>query len=107
MKWEQEFGFKKETILAAAVYASEAKQPMTYLDTILKDYQAKGITTPEQARREHGQKKTTTPTATKRTKVNAQDYEQRDYSEVQDQMMEAQNRRILERLLADGGESDA
>lgn len=36
-----------------------------------------------------------------RPKVGAQNYEQRDYTEVQDQILEAQNRRILERLAAE------
>ena len=106
-KWENKFGFSREVIMTAAEYASEAKQPMTYLDRILTDYQAKGITTPEQVRLEHGQKKPAASSAGKRNKANAQDYEQRDYKEVQKQMMEEQNRRILERLHADGGTSDA
>ena len=102
-KWEKELGFSQEVILEAARYASEAKTPMAYLDSILTDYQGKGITTPEQVRLEHAQKKP----AVKRNKVNAQEYEQRDYREVQEQMMEEQSKRILERLHADGGKSDA
>ena len=106
-KWENELGFGRDVILEAARYASEAKQPMSYLDRILTDYQAKGITTPEQVRLEHIQKKPAPSAAGKRSKVNAQEYEQRDYREVQEQMLEEQNRRILERLHADGGTSDA
>ncbi len=106
-KWENELGFSRGAILEAAQYASEAKLPMTYLDKILTDYQSKGITTQEQIRLEHIQKKSATPGIGKRNKVNAQDYEQRDYTKVQEQMLEEQNRRILERLHADGGTSDA
>ena len=106
-KWENELGFSRGAIMEAAQYASEAKLPMTYLDRILTEYQSKGITTQEQIRLEHDQKKPAAPGIGKRNKVNAQDYEQRDYKEVQEQMLEEQNRRILERLHADGGTSDA
>ena len=80
-KWENELGFGRDVILEAARYASEAKQPMSYLDRILTDYQTKGITTPEQVRLEHVQKKPAATGAGKRNKVNAQEYEQRDYTE--------------------------
>lgn len=106
-KWQNEFGFSRESILAAASYASEARQPMTYLDRILSDYRDRGITTPEQIRLEHSQKKAPATGGGKRTRINAQEYEQRDYKDVQEQLMEEQNRRILERLHADGGTSDA
>ena len=56
---------------------------------------------------ERGQKKNAASGTVKRNKVSAQEYEQRDYGDVQEQMMEEQNRRILERLHADGGSSDA
>lgn len=106
-KWTNELGFGTEIILAAASHASEAKAPMAYLDRILTDYHEKGITTPDQVRKEHEQSKSAVSGSGKRKRPNAQDYEQRNYQEVQDQMMEAQNRRIMERLQADGGESDA
>ena len=106
-RWTNEMGFSPDMILAAAPYAAEAKAPMAYLDKIMADYHEKGIAAPEQARKEHEQSKTAGNNAGKKKKTNAQDYEQRSYQEVQDQMMEAQNRRILERLRADGGESDA
>ena len=106
-KWGNEQGFSRDTILTAAAYASEARQPMAYLDRILADYQSKGITTPEQVKQEHEQKKPAAPGPAKRGKLNAQDYEQRDYKDVQEQMLEAQNRRILERLHAEGGTTDA
>lgn len=106
-KWGNELGFSRETILTAAAYASEAKQPMAYLDRILADYQQKGINTPEQVKQEHGQKRPAATGLAKRGRLNAQDYEQRDYKDVQEQMLEAQNRRILERLHAEGGTTDA
>ncbi len=106
-KWEDELGLSRETILAAASYAAEARQPMTYLDHILTDFQGKGITTPEQIRRAHDHKKSTTASPGKQSKVNAQEYEQRDYKDVQEEMIAAQNQRILERLQAEGGKSDA
>ena len=106
-KWTNELGFGPETILAAASYASEAKAPMAYLDKILAGCHEKGITTSEQIRREHEQSKTADNASGKRKTMTAQNYEQRNYQEVQDQMMEAQKRRILERLQADGGKSDA
>ena len=52
-KWTNEFGFSPEAITAAAPYAAEAKQPMTYLDKILSDYSGEGILTPEQIRQAH------------------------------------------------------
>ena len=107
LKWKSELGFSTESILAAAEYASEAKQPMAYLDRILTDCQTKGLTTPDQIRHEHSRNGASAGSTDKKKKVNAQDYEQRSYTEVQDQMMEAQNRRIMERLHADGGTSDA
>lgn len=106
-KWESEMGFHRLSILTAAPYASEAKQPMAYLDRILTGYLEKGITTPEQIRQEHGLKRIAGSDSKKKSKVNAQEYEQRDYNSVQEQMLEEQNRRILERLHAEGGESDA
>ena len=106
-KWEHELGFSRELILAAAPYAAEAKQPMAYLDKILTGYSEKGIRTPEEAKKEHEHAKDTAKTAGNRKKVSAQAYEQRNYQEVQDQMMEAQRKRILERLGTDGDEANA
>ena len=106
-RWTNEMGFGPEIILAAASHASEAKSPMAYLDRILADYQEKGITSIEQIPKDREQSKMTGTSSGKKKKTNAQDYDQRNYQEVQDQMMEAQNRRILERLQADGGKADA
>ena len=100
-------GFSRETILATAPFAAEAKQPMAYLDKILADYKEKGISTPEEARREHEKSKTAGPSKAKGKTVSAQDYDQRDYNDVQNQIMEAQRKRLEERMRKNGGESDA
>lgn len=106
-KWENEMGFSRETILATAPFAAEAKQPMAYLDKILADYKEKGISTPEEARREHEKSKTAGPSKAKGKTVSAQDYDQRDYNDVQNMIMEAQRKRLEERMRKNGGESDA
>ena len=93
-------------ILAAAKYASEAKQPMAYLDRILTDYRDKGISTPEQAEREHEKLKTAGKKKDSRV-LPAQDFQQRDYSGVQDEMMGelAQDMEAFKK--ENGGDSDA
>ena len=109
-KWEKELGFSREMILAAAAYASDAKTPTTYLDRILMDYREKGINTPEQAEKERKQYRTAgSKTAGKPVRaVVAQQYEQRDYHGVQEQMMEEQSREIEEKLRKkNGGKPDA
>ena len=108
-KWEKELGFNREMILSAARYASEANTPMTYLDKILTDYREKGITTPEQAEKERKQHRASGNTPGKPAKtVIAQQYEQRDYSGVQEQMMEQQRKEIEEKLRRkNGGKPDA
>ena len=105
-KWEKEYGFDREMILVAAPYAAEANQPMAYLDKILADYRNKGIMTPEQVKKTHEGRKGDNTLRTRKM-LPAQNYEQRDYKDVQEQLMEAQRKRVLERLRADGGESDA
>ena len=107
-KWENELGFSKELILAAAPYASEAKQPMAYLDRILADYREKGINTPEEAQKEHGNSKPGTETGKKAGRVlPAQDFAQRDYSEVQDEMMKDLAREMEAFRKENGGQADA
>ena len=108
-KWQKELGFGKKMILAAAPAASEAKMPMNYLDRILVHYRELGITTPEEAEAERRKPRTeqTNKGANGKT-VLAQQYEQRDYSEVQDQMMEQQKKEMEAFLRSrNGGESDA
>jgi len=109
-KWAKEMGFSREMILTAAQYASDAKSPMTYLDKILADYRDKGITTPEEAEKERRQHRTEgnhisgKPAKT----VIAHQYTQRDYTGVQEQMMEEQSREIEEKLRRkNGGKPDA
>ena len=106
-KWENEMAFSRELILSAAAFAAQAKQPMSYLDKILEEYRKKGITTPEQARKEHGTVRPAAAGGPKGKTVNAQNYTQRDYTDVQEQLMEAQRKRIEERMRRNGGESDA
>ena len=109
-KWENELGFSREMILAAAEYASEAKAPMTYLDRILTDYREKGIATPEQAKKERKLRRSADGTgAGKPAKtVIAQQYEQRDYSGVQDELNAQQDREMEEFMRSEnGGKSDA
>ena len=107
MRWEKEMGFSRELIMAAAPLASDANIPMIYLDSILKGYKEKGITTPEQAAKE--QKRYRVPEKAKHAKVvSAQQYDQRDYSGVQDELIAQQDREMEEYLLKEnGGKSDA
>ena len=103
-KWAKEMGFSREMILSTAQYASDAKSPMTYLDKILADYRKKGITTPEEAEKERKQHRTEGNVSGKPVKtVIAQQYNQRDYTGVQEQMMEEQSREIEEKLRRKNG----
>ena len=104
-KWENEMGFGRDMILTAAHYAAEANQPMSYLDKILQYYKKNGIFTPEQAKKDYADRKINKQKDEK--KVIAQEYEQRDYKNVQEQLIEAQEKRILDRLRAEGGETNA
>ena len=108
-KWEKELGFSREMILNTAQYASEAKTPMTYLDRIRTDDREKGITTPEQAEKERKQHRAIDDTAGRPAKtVIAQQYEQRDYKGVQDELI-AQQDRDMEVFMRNqnGGKPDA
>ena len=105
-KWENEYGFSQEMILATARLAAEAKQPMAYMDRILTDYRDKGILTPEQAERERG--KTRTGMKKKDGRVmHAQDFEQRSYEDVPEEMMNELARDMEEARKENGGQSDA
>ena len=93
--------------MAAAALASDANIPMIYLDTILKSYREKGITTPEQAAKERKQYRAAGKTKPAKT-VSAQQYDQRDYSGVQDELIAQQDREMEEYLLKEnGGKPDA
>ena len=105
-KWEDEFCFSQELILSAAPFASEAKQPMAYLDRILSEYHEKGITTPEEARKDHLSSQSGKGKRTGRT-LPAQDFEQRPYEEVPEQMMEDLAREMDAFRKENGGQSDA
>ena len=80
---------------------------MAYLDKILTSYLEKGILTPEEVRKDR-EKNGTASSAKKKVRANtAQDYEQRDYTGVQEQMMEAQRRRMEEHMQRNGGDRHA
>ncbi len=104
-KWENELGFSSEVILEAAALAAEAKQPMTYLDRILTDYHQKGITTVEQVRTEHAAFKASGK-ARGRT-ATAQDFAQRSYEDIPDQMIADLGKEVQAFMHENGGESDA
>ena len=106
-KWTNEMGFSREAILAAAPFASEAKMPMAYLDRILTDYSGKGIKTPEAIRAEHEKSRNTEKTAKTAKPNSIHNYEQRDYTDVQQKLMDEQRKRFEERLRRNGGKSDA
>ena len=106
-KWENEMGFDREMILAAAVYAAEAKQPMAYLDKILADYREKGIRTPEQAKKDHEGRKGNNTAKSNSKVLPAQDFAQRDYSGVQDEMMKSLAKEMEAFKHGNGGKSDA
>ena len=79
---------------------------MAYLDKILTEYKEKGINTPEAARREHENSNTVAKKKTPRL-LPAQDFEQRDYSDVPRQMMEDLAREMEAFNRENGGQSDA
>ena len=105
-KWENEMGFSREMILAAAPYAAEAKAPMAYMDRILADYLEKGIRTPEQAGKDHESRKVSGQKKNEKI-LPAQDFAQRDYSGVQDEMMQTLAREMEAFKHGNGGKSDA
>ena len=108
-RWQNELEFSRDTILAAARFASEAKLPMAYLDRILTDYSARGIRTPEAVELDRKKGKDTVPSGGKPNgkTVSAQLYDQREYTPVQEQLMEKQRKEIEELLHRDGGSFDA
>ncbi len=117
-RWQTELGYGEEMILLAAPMAAEAKKPMPYLDKILTAWHEQGIRTPEEAQKElkKGAAAGETPVRNRGSKtVVAQEYEQRDYSQVQDELMEKQNREMEAFLRGNGsgtgsgngGEGDA
>jgi DnaD/phage-associated family protein len=109
-KWEKDLGFSREMILTAAAYAADATIPTTYLDKILTEYKEKGITTPEQAEKERKQYRMTSgKTAGKPARtVVAQQYEQRDYTGVQDELIAQQDKDMEEFMRNEnGGKPDA
>ena len=105
-KWEHEYGFSREMILYTAKLAAEAKLPMAYLDRILTDYKNNGIFTPEQAEREHEKAKAGGKKKNDRL-LPAQDFEQRSYDDVPDEMMGELAQDMKAYKQKNGGKSDA
>lgn len=105
-KWQKEMGFGRDVILAAATYASEAKQPMAYLDSILTDYQSKGITTPEQVQQEHEKNRGNGRNKTAKV-LPGQDFVQRNYDGVPEEMIRNLEDEVRAFMNENGGESDA
>ncbi len=102
-KWKEEWGFSEEMILKTAEYAAEAKKPMAYLDKILSVYRDQGIRTPEEAekaRQRFLEKAGAERKVTGGKTVTAQEYEQRDYSGTDKEMLD-----LFIRM--NGGEPDA
>lgn len=107
-RWERDLGFTPAMILDTAPLASEAAKPMAYLDKILEEYHQKGIDTPEKARQARETARAARkPSAGGGKNVGAQQYGQRDYGEVQEELMDSQNREMEEYLRRNGGSGDA
>lgn len=107
-KWQNELGFSPEMILETAPLAADAVKPMPYLDSILREYQKKGIMTAEAARAERkASRKTGEKAGGSGRQVIAQQYQQRDYDGVRDEMIEEQNREMEAYLRGNGGKPDA
>ena len=106
-KWENEFGLDTQLILFAAAYATAATQPMTYLDKILTGYYKKGVRTPEEARREHDENSKPAGKMRNNRILPAQDFSQRDYTDVPDEMMGELAKEMEAVRSGNGGESDA
>ena len=106
LKWENEWSILPETILAAAPYAAEAKLPMAYLDSILTDYRNRGITTPDQVRQEHEKNRNSSRKKTEKIPAS-QNFEQRNYDDVPEEMKQALAKEVKAFMKENGGESDA
>ena len=106
-EWENELEFSREMILAAAEYASNAGTPMSYLNKILKDCREKGTETPEDLKAERETRKRGEGNRRTGKTVIAQQYDQRDYSGVQEEMMEELSREMDAFKTGNGGKSDA
>ena len=105
-KWLNEFGLSSDAVLAAAPYAAEAKQPMAYLDKILGDCRDKGIRTPEEIRKEHSRRSDENRKKPSRV-LPAQDFTQRPYDHVPDEMIAQLDDEVRAFMKENGGESDA
>ena len=91
VRWEEKLGMNRDVILQAADYAAEARYPMSYIDTLMNRYAEKGISTPEEAEKDHRAYAAQYSEMARKSgdrKLPAQDFEQRDYSGEQDAAME-------------------
>lgn len=81
---------------------------MAYMDRILADYREKGITTPEEARLDHDSIRGKTGEKKKPGKIlPAQDFSQRDYSDVPDEIVKNLARELEAFNQENGGKADA
>ena len=95
-EWEEKLGLSRDLIMKAADFAGEAKNPMGYLNTILKRYAEKGIRTPEEAERDHLEFSSQYQKEKQSGHSDARDiqgYSQRDYS--------GEQKAALERMMQD------
>jgi len=101
-KWEKEMGFSRQMILETAALAADARAPLSYLDKILKEYAQQGIRTPDAAAKQRAvwQAGNEKKTASSQKLVNAQQYQQRDYSGEQEEAMK-------QFIRMNGGDPDA
>ena len=84
-------GLSRDLILKAADFAAEAKNPMGYLNSILKRYAENGIRTPEEAERDRLEHRAQYTKMNQSGSSDARDihgYAQRDYSEEQKAALE-------------------
>lgn len=88
-KWQEDWAFVPEMIVASASYAAGAEKPMPYLDKLLENFRQRGIATPEAAAAAHqawqeqqgaAQAKLAKPAKV----VREQQYTQRDYEDSDD-----------------------
>ena len=106
-RWQNELGYDRSMILAAAPIAAEAGRPMAYLDKILRDCRAIGIDTPEAMKKACEKSR---PAGEKKSgvrPVSAQQYEQRDYQNVPAEIADEVSREMDAFRRRNGGETDA
>ena len=113
-KWENDLGFSRTMISAAADLAFEVKKPVAYMDKTLTYWAENNIRTLEdvqQDQKSHREKYMQVPRKQSGKTVPAQQYSQRDYSGEQEAAMERMIASIrnesVSKTKSDGGESHA